>query len=304
MSSSRTVLITGCSTGIGRASALRLDAAGWRVFAGVRKEEDAESIAAAGSDRLQPVIVDVTDSASIDLCRERVEKDCPEGVYGLVNNAGAAHVGPLEVMPLEDMRRQFEVNFVGHVAMTQALVPSLRKTKGRIVNVTSVGGLVSTPFFGPYGDEGEEELGSRGHKDEHTVALAETPLVLEAVSDCLRVELRPWGIKTIAIEPGSVATEIWESGTQIFAELREELGPEAIELYGDALEATARAAAETGKRGIPAEHAAEVVERALTARRPRARYLVGRDAYGMTAAKRLLPAKLHDRLTARVLRLP
>ncbi|MCB0864259.1 MAG: SDR family oxidoreductase [Solirubrobacterales bacterium] len=283
MSSSRTVLITGCSTGIGRASALRLDAAGWRVFAGVRKEEDAESIAAAGSDRLQPVIVDVTDSASIDLCRERVEKDCPEGVYGLVNNAGAAHVGPLEVMPLEDMRRQFEVNFVGHVAMTQALVPSLRKTKGRIVNVTSVGGLVSTPFFGPY---------------------CASKYALEAVSDCLRVELRPWGIKTIAIEPGSVATEIWESGTQIFAELREELGPEAIELYGDALEATARAAAETGKRGIPAEHAAEVVERALTARRPRARYLVGRDAYGMTAAKRLLPAKLHDRLTARVLRLP
>ena len=283
MSSSRTVLITGCSTGIGRASALRLDAAGWRVCAGVRKEEDAESIAAAGSDRLQPVIVDVTDSASIDLCRERVEKDCPEGVYGLVNNAGAAHVGPLEVMPLEDMRRQFEVNFVGHVAMTQALVPSLRKTKGRIVNVTSVGGLVSTPFFGPY---------------------CASKYALEAVSDCLRVELRPWGIKTIAIEPGSVATEIWESGTQIFAELREELGPEAIELYGDALEATARAAAETGKRGIPAEHAAEVVERALTARRPRARYLVGRDAYGMTAAKRLLPAKLHDRLTARVLRLP
>ena len=283
MSSGRAVLITGCSTGIGRASALRLDAAGWRVFAGVRKEGDAESIADAASDRLQPVIVDVTDSASIDLCRERIEKECPGGVHGLVNNAGAAHVGPLELMPLADMRRQFEVNFVGHVAMTQALVPSLRKTKGRIVNVTSVGGLVSTPFFGPY---------------------CASKYALEAVSDCLRVELRPWGIKTIAIEPGSVATEIWESGTQIFAELREELGPEAIELYGDALEATARAAAETGKRGIPAEHAAEVVERALTARRPRARYLVGRDAYGMTAAKRLLPAKLHDRLTARVLRLP
>ncbi|MFN8150506.1 MAG: SDR family oxidoreductase [Solirubrobacterales bacterium] len=283
MSSGRTVLITGCSTGIGRASALRLDAAGWRVFAGVRKEDDAESIAAAGSDRLQPVIVDVTDSASIDLCRERVEKECPGGVHGLVNNAGAAHVGPLELMPLQDMRRQFEVNFVGHVAMTQALVPSLRKTKGRIVNVTSVGGLVATPFFGPY---------------------CASKYALEAVSDCLRVELRPWGIRTIAIEPGSVATEIWESGTQIFAELREELGPEAVELYGKALEATARAAAETGKRGIPAEHAAAVVERALTARRPRARYLVGRDAYAMTAAKRLLPAGLHDRMTARVLRLP
>lgn len=283
MSSGRTVLITGCSTGIGRASALRLDAAGWRVFAGVRKEADAESIAAAGSDRLQPVIVDVTDSASIDLCRERVEKECPGGVHGLVNNAGAAHVGPLEVMPPEDMRRQFEVNFVGQVAMMQALVPSLRKSKGRIVNVTSVGGLVATPFFGPY---------------------CASKYALEAVSDCLRVELRPWGIKTIAIEPGSVATEIWESGTQIFAELREQLGPEAVELYEDALEATVRAAVGTGRRGIPPEDAAAVVERALTARRPRARYLVGRDAYAMTAAKRLLPAGLHDRLTARALRLP
>lgn len=279
----RVALITGCSTGIGRATATRLDGAGWRVFAGVRNEQDAESIAAEGSDRLTPVIVDVTDSASIDLCRERVEAAAPGGVHGLVNNAGAAHVGPLEFMPLEDLRRQLEVNFVGHVAMTQALIPSLRKTRGRIVNITSVGGLVATPFFGPY---------------------CASKYAFEAVSDCLRVELRPWGIETIAIEPGSIKTEIWESGAEIFAKLRERLAPEAIELYEKGLEATAKASAQTGARGIPADHAAEVIERALTAKRPRARYLIGRDAVGMMAAKRLLPARLHDRVTAKVLRLP
>lgn len=281
--SGRAVLITGCSTGIGRATATRLDADGWRVFAGVRREEDAEALAAEGTDRLTPVIVDVTDSASIDLCRERIEAACPEGVYGLVNNAGAAHVGPLEFIPPGDLRRQLEVNFVGQVAMTQALIPSLRKTRGRIVNVTSVGGIVATPFFGPY---------------------CASKYALEAVSDCLRVELRPWGIETVAVEPGSVATEIWESGAKIFDELRERLPARAVELYERALEATARASAETGARGIPPDRAAAVIERALTAERPRARYLVGRDAYGMVAGRRLVPSKLHDRLTARVLRLP
>lgn len=279
----RAVLITGCSTGIGRASALRLDDAGWRVFAGVRTDEDAASLAAAGSDRLTPLIVDITDSASIDLCRERVEAAASDGIDGLVNNAGAAHVGPLEFVPLEDLRRQLEVNVVGHVAMTQALIPSLRRTGGRIVNVTSVGGIVATPFFGPY---------------------CASKFALEAIGDCLRVELRPWGIETIAIEPGSIATEIWETGAKIFDDLRERLPPEAIEHYGRAMKVTARVSAQTGARGIAPDRAAIVIERALTAARPRARYLVGRDAVGMAAGRRLLPARVHDRLTARLLGLP
>lgn len=280
---SRTVVITGCSTGIGRATALRLDAAGWQVLAGVRKDEDAESLAAAGSDRLTPMIVDVTDSAAIDLFRERVEAAAPGGVHGLVNNAGAAHVGPLEFIPVEDIRRQFEVNLIGQIAVTQAMIPSLRKTGGRIVNITSIGGLVATPFFGPY---------------------SASKFAFEAISDCLRTELRPWGIETIAIEPGSIATEIWESGGQIFAELQSRLPAKALELYERAIRATAAASAETGSRGIPADKAAEVIEKALTASRPRARYLVGRDAVGMRAASRVLPTKIHDRLMARVLKLP
>ncbi|MBA2523811.1 MAG: SDR family oxidoreductase [Solirubrobacterales bacterium] len=279
----RSVLISGCSTGIGRATALRLDAAGWRVFAGVRKQEDADAIAAAGSERLAPVILDVADSASIDLLRDRLETQAPDGLHGLVNNAGVAYSGPLEFVPLDDFRRQLEVNLIGHLAMTQAMVPALRKTRGRIVNVTSIGGLVATPFFGPY---------------------CASKFALEALSDCLRVELRPWGIRTVTVEPGSIATEIWDSGASVFAQMRERMAPEAVGLYSKALEATARASAETGARGIPPERAAEVIERALSVRRPRARYLVGRDAVGMVTGKRLLPATVYDRLTARVLKLP
>jgi NAD(P)-dependent dehydrogenase (short-subunit alcohol dehydrogenase family) len=279
----RVAVISGCSTGIGRASALRLDTAGWNVFAGVRKPEDAESLAAEASDRLTTLILDITDSASIDLARERLEREAPGGAHGLVNNAGVAVTGPLEFVPLEDFRRQLEVNLTGHLAMTQAVVPSLRKVSGRVVNVTSIGGIVATPFFGPY---------------------CASKFGLEALSDCLRVELRPWGIETVAIEPGSIATEIWKSGAKLFDDMRERLPPQALQLYAKAMEATARASAETGARGIPAERAAEVVEKALTVRRPRARYLVGRDARGMAAGKRLMPARAYDRLTARVLKLP
>jgi len=276
-------MITGCSTGIGRATTLRLDRAGWRVFAGVRKQEDAESLATAGTERLQPLILDVSDSASIDLARDRISAECPAGLDGLVNNAGVAYTGPLEFVPLDDFRRQLEVNLVGHLAMTQAMLPSLRVAQGRIVNITSIGGIVATPFFGPY---------------------VASKFALEALSDCLRVELRPWGIKTIAIEPGSVATEIWSSGAKVFAEMRERLAPQATELYAEAMEATAQAAADTGARGIPVEDAAAAIERALTARNPRARYLVGRDAKIMAGSSRMLPARVYDRLTARILKLP
>jgi len=279
----RSALITGCSTGIGRATALRLDERGWRVFAGVRKNEDADALASAGSDRLVPLIVDVADGASIDVARDRVAAAAPEGLDGLVNNAGVAYSGPLEFVPLDDFRRQIEINLVGHLAMTQAMIPALRKAKGRIVNITSIGGVVATPFFGPYNA---------------------SKFALEALSDCLRVELRPWGIETIAIEPGSVATDIWEKGGDTSREMQERMPAEARELYGEAMVAMTRAAVETGERGIPPDDAAAAIERALTAKRPRARYLVGRDAKVMAGASRALPARIYDRIVARTLKLP
>jgi NAD(P)-dependent dehydrogenase (short-subunit alcohol dehydrogenase family) len=279
----RTALVTGCSTGIGRATALRLDASGWTVFAGVRKQGDREALATAGTDRLVPLIVDVTDPATIAAAAARIDADAPDGLGALVNNAGVAYTGPLEFVPLDELRNQLEVNLIGQVAVTQAMIPALRKGGGRIVNITSIGGIVTTPFFGPYN---ASKYG------------------LEAISDCLRVELRPWGIETIAIEPGSIATEIWSSGLEQFDRTEERMPAEALTLYGRAIKGLRRAARETGERGIPPDRAAAVIEKAILASRPRARYRIGRDAHVMATLARVLPDRLWDRAIARIMRLP
>ena len=186
-------------------------------------------------------------------------------------------------MPLDELRNQLEVNLTGHVAITQALIPALRRARGRIVNVTSIGGIVATPFFGPYNA---------------------SKYALEAISDCLRVELRPWGIKTIAIEPGSISTEIWTSGLDQFDRTEERMPAEAQTLYGKAIKGLRRAARQTGERGIPADHAAAVIEKALVVSRPRARYLIGRDARVMATLSRVLPDRLWDRAIGRIMGLP
>ncbi|MGB2851912.1 MAG: SDR family oxidoreductase [Solirubrobacterales bacterium] len=283
MSGRRTALVTGASTGIGRATALELARCGFAVLAGVRKPEDGEALQTSATGEMEPVIIDVTDAASIEAAAAKVSEQAGGGLAGLVNNAGIAYTGPLEFVALDDLRHQLEVNLIGQLAVTQAMLPELRAASGRIVNVTSIGGLVATPFFGPY---------------------VASKFALEAVSDCLRIELRPWGIETIAIEPGSATTEIWDSGQSIADETRARMGDEAERLYGAALDQTQRISAQTGARGIPPEEVARVIHKALTVRRPRARYTVGRDAVGMKFASRLLPDKLWDRIVARSLKLP
>jgi NAD(P)-dependent dehydrogenase (short-subunit alcohol dehydrogenase family) len=278
------ILITGCSSGIGRATATGLARAGYRVYATVRTESDADSLGAEGLSSLTPVLADVAEQDSVSALAGQLERELGgTGLGALVNNAGTAYSGPAEFIPMDDWRRQLEVNLLGHVAVTQALLPLVRSARGRIVNITSIGGIVATPFFAPYNA---------------------SKYALEAVSDCLRVELAPWGIETIIVEPGSIATEIWEAGTSRAREMRDALGPEARELYGDAIEAAIAAGEETGARGIPAERVTETIEGALRSRRPRARYLVGRDAYGMAGAAKLLPARAYDRVVARMLNLP
>jgi NAD(P)-dependent dehydrogenase (short-subunit alcohol dehydrogenase family) len=280
----RTALVTGASTGIGRATALLLAREGYSVLAGVRKPGDGESLRDDAHGELEPVILDVTDPDAIEAALGAVrENSRGGGLAALVNNAGAAHTGPLEFVPLDDMRRQMEVNLIGQLAVTKAMLPALRQSKGRIVNVTSIGGLVTTPFYGPY---------------------CASKYALEAASDALRTELRPWGIRTIIIEPGSVATEIWSSGQTIADKARGEMPPDVEQLYGEALDAVTRISAETGARGIPPEEAARVIHKALAARWPRARYLVGRDAYGMKYASRLLPDRVWDAMVRRTLKLP
>jgi len=279
-----TVLITGASTGIGRATALRLAASGWTVLAGVRRVEDGDALVAAGGERVVPLTLDVTDAAQIAAAVERVDGrvgrsvDQPGRLDALVNNAGIGFGGPLELVPIDDLRAQFEVNVCGPVALTQALLPALRRARGRIVFVSSVGGRVPMAFTAPY---------------------AASKHAIEAIGDALRVELRSSNVQVTLVEPGSVATPIWDKsraqgdGLSVPAELTAQ--------YGHVSAAMSKVLNATERRGIPPEQVAATIERALTARRMKARYLIGRDAKAMLLAKRLLPDHVFDRLARRAL---
>ena len=273
------VIVTGASSGIGRATALRLDSLGFRVLAGVRKDEDAESLRAAGSGLLEPLMLDVADEESVAAAAEQVAGDVGEaGLAGLVNNAGIGLGGPVELLDLDDLRRQLEVNLVGQVAVTQSLIPLLRRAGGRIVFMSSVGGRLAIPFMSPY------HVSKWG---------------LEALADALRVELSPWGIEVVLIEPGSIATPMWDKAQGEAAGVIERMDAEGRALYGEQVAALQATAVEEAARGIPPERVAEVVATALTARRPRTRYLVGRDAKINARVRRLVPDRVFDRLIAR-----
>jgi NAD(P)-dependent dehydrogenase (short-subunit alcohol dehydrogenase family) len=277
----RSVLVTGASTGIGRATALRLDGAGWKVFAGVRKEEDAASLRAEASERLAPVILDVTDPEQIATAAELIARKSDGGLDGLVNNAGVAVPGPLETVPLEDLRHQLEVNLVAYVAVTQAMLPEIRRAVGRIVFLSSIGGRIAFPFGGPY----------------HASKFA-----TEAIGDVFRQELRPWGLKVALVEPGSIDTPIWERG-QRRAEDIEARAPKTNLLYGAALDKFRKVIEDTAERGISPEKAAKAISHALESSRPKTRYLVGLDAKAQARLQPLIPTALFDRIVARQLNL-
>jgi NAD(P)-dependent dehydrogenase (short-subunit alcohol dehydrogenase family) len=260
----KTALVTGASSGIGEAVAIRLAGSGWRVLAGVRKQGDAP-------EGTEEVLLDVTEPKQIQAAAARVEE-----LDALVNNAGVALAMPLEHVPLDELRQQLEVNVVGQVAVTQALVPALRRSRGRVVFVGSIAGRSALPFLGPY---------------------AASKHALEALADSLRIELNPWGIHVTIVEPGTIRTPIWAKGAQKAEELQ---GEETTKLYGERIAAMRKVAAERGAGGAPAEAVAVVIERALTSSRPRARYLVGRDAKLRAGIERL-PTRARDRAYERLL---
>jgi NAD(P)-dependent dehydrogenase (short-subunit alcohol dehydrogenase family) len=273
------VVVTGSSTGIGRATVLQLDRLGFTVFAGVRKEADADALRAAGSDRLEPLMLDVTEPEQIAAAAQRAAAESPAGLAGLVNNAGAAIAAPLELIPIEDFRRQIEVNLIGQVAVTQAFLPALRKARGRVVFLSSIGGLVANPYMSPYN---ASKFG------------------IEAVGDSLRQELRRFGVQVSIVEPGSVATPIWEKGRGTAESIRRGFTTDGEGLYGEKMARTGEVAKQLDARGVPPEKVAEVIAHALTASRPKTRYLVGIDARAIVLIRRLLPDRLTERLVARV----
>ncbi len=271
------VLVTGASTGIGKTTALQLARKGWKVYAGVRSTSAGDALTAeAGGADLTPLIIDVTDPATCAAAMEAVGGS----LDALINNAGIAVGGPVEAVALERLRMQLEVNVIGQVAMTQAALPALRAARGRIVFISSIGGRVAAPFLSPYNA---------------------SKYAVEAIADALRAEVLPWGIEVAVINPGSVATPIWDKATDQLAEMDSSLSPEHRELYGDSMAAYDKLIGRVARAAVPPEKVADKVEAALTDRRPRPNTLVGLDARIQLVAGKALPKRLGARVTRRAM---
>jgi NAD(P)-dependent dehydrogenase (short-subunit alcohol dehydrogenase family) len=255
---------------------LHFDKLGYAVFAGVRKEEDALSLEHASTTNLRPVILDVTKPSMIASVKSEVTKELDgRGLTGLVNNAGIPLGGPLEYLSISDFRNELEVNLIGAVAVTQAFLPLIRQEQGRIINISSVSGFIALPFMGPY---------------------AATKFGLRALTDSLRVELKPWGIFVSILEIGDVDTRIWEKSLAVIEKTAQEMPARGWELYGPIVQIRER----FQPHGIQPVAVARVVEHAITSKRPKARYLVGRDARVLDLIRRL-PTSVRDWVIAKQL---
>ncbi|WNV87413.1 SDR family oxidoreductase [Umezawaea sp. Da 62-37] len=273
------VLISGASTGMGAAAARELAGRGYHVLAGVRRESDGDAIRA---DNLEPVLLDITDSGQIDAVAERIAGD-PAGrpLRAVINNAGIAINAPVEVLSMEEWRRQFDVNFFGHVAVTKAVLPFLHASGGRVVNMSSIGGRIAMPTYGAY---------------------AGAKFAMEAMSDSLRRELAPHGVQVVVVEPGGVRTEMTGHGVERAEEVLVAMDPANRARYGGLLRAIINQANAFTTSGLPAEKAALVIAEAATARRPRKRYTIGRDAALLVRLSRLASDRVLDRVLAANLR--
>lgn len=266
------VLITGASSGIGESSALMLVSKGFKVFAGVRKDEDAQRLSI--NRNITPVFIDVNDHASVDKAFSIVAEHVGDsGLYGLVNNAGIAVPGAFEFLPIDRLRYQMETNFIGQVKVTQTFLPLIRKAKGRVVNVSSMAGFTSFPLNGAY---------------------CASKFAMEAFTDSLRRELAPWGIHVSAVQPGVILTNIWQRSFDYAKELNDNMSKEEEEYYLPYYSAKLEKLWDKiGKHAISPDYAAAAVLKALTARSPRTRYLVGKDAMLLNLLK-YLPDKVLD----------
>lgn len=270
------VLITGASRGIGRAGALALDRAGHDVIAGVRDEEAGRGLAAEASGRLRTIDLDVTDPDAVRAAAEAVG----DRLDALVNNAGIAVGGVVEALDVDDLRRQLDVNVVGQVAVTQALLPALRAASGRVIFISSVSGRVSSPVLTPY---------------------TASKFAIEAIADGLRIELRKWGIRVVLVEPGAIDTDLWRGADDEFAAAVARMSDEHRRLYDDLLAGTRKMIRATARRAAPVDKVVSVLVEAVTSPRPRTRYAVGADVRGQIAMRSLLPDRAYDALVARMM---
>jgi NAD(P)-dependent dehydrogenase (short-subunit alcohol dehydrogenase family) len=273
------VLVTGASSGIGRATALRLAAAGHHVYAGVRRPDDAPAPPAAGWGGITPLLLDVTDGAQITAAADTVASHTgTAGLDGLVNNAGIGLFGPLELIPVQQFRPLLEVNLTGQLAVTQAFLPLLRHARGRIIMIGSIGARFTPPFVG---------------------ALAASKSALATLSQALRQELAPWDIRVVLIEPANVRTEAVGKLQHDAQQLMNQATPDGRVLYQDAFRRLVATFAAQHEHGSLPEVAAEAVAHALTTPRPRARYLVGKHSHGMAILAAALPTPVLDALRRR-----
>ncbi|MGO8769502.1 MAG: SDR family NAD(P)-dependent oxidoreductase [Mycobacterium sp.] len=267
------VVVSGASTGMGAATAKELARNGFHVLAGVRRDVDADALRADG---IEPHILDITVDSDVAAIADRVSRD-PLGrpLRALVNNAGISVNAPVETLPIAQWRQVFEVNLFGHVIITQALLPALRRSAGTVVNISSVGGKVALPTYGAY---------------------AGSKFALEAVSDSLRREVSGLGVKVVVVEPGAVKTKMLERGVANADRLKAGMTTDQLKRYGDLVAAISEQAWSFGRDGVSAESAAKVIARAAAAPRPRTRYTVGRDAAILVRLARVLSDRFFDRV--------
>ena len=273
------IVVTGTSTGMGAATAKELAGRGFHVLAGVRREIDADALRGDG---IEPLILDITVESDVAAVANRVAAD-PRGrpLRALINNAGIAVNAPVEALPIAEWRRQFEVNLFGHVAMIQALMPSLLRSSGTVVNISSVGGKVALPTYPAY---------------------AGTKFALEALSDSMRREVNHLGVKVVVVEPGAVKTEMAQRGVATAERLKAGMTADQLERYGDLIDAMSNLARSFDTDGVPAERAAKVIANAATAPRPRTRYTIGRDAAILARLSRVVSDRFLDRVVRLILR--
>lgn len=265
------VLVTGAARGIGRATVLWLATRGWDVIAGVRRPEDGDSLAEAQPGRVTPVTVDITDNDQV----AALDASLPASLDAVVNNAGVVVAGPVETTPPDELRRQLEVNVVGQAAVTQAVLPRLRESRGRVVFVSSLSGRVATPMFGPYNA---------------------SKFALEGLADALRLELAPWAIRVVLIEPAETDTDLWRHADTNLDDGVARLGPEQRRLYGKHFEGFRKTIPRSQRSAGSPDRVAATIEKALTDRRPRARYVVGASARSQALVTRLIPTPALDAL--------